>query len=93
MTTPLNPIPQRVPEGLPEAFRQWMRSLLRSLSLIVERVRVVDIAPAKITSGTGTPENNVVGNVGDLFLRTDGGTNTTLYVKESGTSDTGWSAV
>lgn len=31
-------------------------------------------------------------NVGSLFLRTDGGSGTTLYVKESGTGNTGWAA-
>src|SRR5690606_11332749 len=44
-----------------------------------------------IRSGTGDPENVVTGSVGDLFLRTDGGSGTTLYVKESGTgTNTGW---
>jgi hypothetical protein len=35
----------------------------------------------------------VTGNVCDLFLRTNGGTATTLYVKETGTGNTGWAAV
>lgn len=47
---------------------------------------------AAIRNGTGTPESAVTGNVGDLFLRTDGGASTTLYVKESGTGNTGWVA-
>lgn len=45
-----------------------------------------------IFEGTGSPENVVTANIGSLFLRRDGGTNTTLYVKESGTGATGWSA-
>jgi hypothetical protein len=41
--------------------------------------------------GTGTPESAVLGTKGDMFLRTDGGAGTTLYVKESGTAtNTGW---
>ncbi len=44
------------------------------------------------TSGTGTPESVVTAPVGSLFTRTDGGANTTLYVKESGTGNTGWAA-
>lgn len=44
------------------------------------------------TSGTGTPEAAVTAPVGSLFTRTDGGANTTLYVKESGASNTGWVA-
>lgn len=43
-------------------------------------------------SGAGTPEGVVAAPVGSLFTRTDGGTSTTLYVKESGASNTGWVA-
>ena len=46
----------------------------------------------RILSGSGTPESNVTAVVGSLYLRTDGGANTTLYVKESGTGNTGWAA-
>lgn len=52
-------------------------------------------APAgiTITSGTGTPLSVVVANIGSLFLRTDGGAATSLYVKESGNgASTGWVA-
>ncbi|HUG46266.1 MAG TPA: hypothetical protein VMK31_07130 [Sphingomicrobium sp.] len=44
------------------------------------------------TSGAGTPEGVVTAVVGSLFTRTDGGAGTTLYVKESGTGNTGWAA-
>lgn len=47
---------------------------------------------ATILSGSGTPEGAVAANVGSLFLRTDGSTSTTLYVKTSGTGNTGWTA-
>lgn len=47
---------------------------------------------ALVKTGTGTPEGAVTASVGTLFLRTDGGTSTTLYVKESGTGNTGWVA-
>ena len=43
-----------------------------------------------IRSGTGTPEGAVTADVGSIFLRTDGGAATTLYVKESGAGNTGW---
>lgn len=42
--------------------------------------------------GAGTPEGNVTADVGSLFTRTNGGAGTTLYVKESGTGNTGWVA-
>lgn len=44
------------------------------------------------TSGTGTPEASVTAPVGSIYTRTDGGASTTLYVKESGTGNTGWVA-
>jgi hypothetical protein len=46
----------------------------------------------KWTSGAGTPEGAVTAPVGSLFTRTDGGASTTLYVKESGSGNTGWIA-
>lgn len=45
-----------------------------------------------ITSGAGTPEGVVVAPVGSLFLRTDGGATTTLYVKTANTTSAGWTA-
>lgn len=42
--------------------------------------------------GIGTPESAVTANVGSLYLRTNGGTSTTFYVKETGTGNTGWVA-
>lgn len=44
------------------------------------------------TSGAGSPEGAVSAPIGSLYTRTDGGTNTTLYIKESGASTTGWVA-
>jgi hypothetical protein len=43
-------------------------------------------------AGAGTPEGAVVAPVGSLYSRTNGGASTTLYVKESGTGNTGWVA-
>lgn len=43
-------------------------------------------------TGANTPEGAVTAPVGSLFLRNNGGANTTLYVKESGAGNTGWVA-
>ena len=43
-------------------------------------------------SGSGTPESVVVAGVGSVWYRNDGGANTSLYIKESGASNTGWAA-
>lgn len=42
--------------------------------------------------GTGSPEAAVTAAMGSLYLRTDGGASTTLYVKTSGAGSTGWTA-
>lgn len=42
--------------------------------------------------GAGSPEGVVTAPVGAIYQRTDGGAGTTLYVKQSGTGNTGWVA-
>jgi hypothetical protein len=50
-------------------------------------------APAVVWKvGTNTPEGAVTAPVGSMFTRTNGGTTSTLYVKETGTGNTGWVA-
>jgi hypothetical protein len=44
----------------------------------------------EVMAGFGTPEGAVTAPVGSLYLRANGGANTTLYIKESGTGNTGW---
>ena len=51
---------------------------------------VIDFIP--IVRGTGSPEGVVTAGIGTLYTRTDGGVGSTLYVKESGSGNTGWSA-
>lgn len=46
----------------------------------------------EIFSGSGSPEGVVTASAGCLYLNTDGGTNTTMWVKESGSGATGWTA-
>jgi hypothetical protein len=47
---------------------------------------------AYIAAGANTPEGATAAPVGSLYLRTNGGASTTLYVKESGSGNTGWVA-
>lgn len=42
--------------------------------------------------GEGSPEGVVTAPIGALYTDTAGGAGTTLYVKESGVSNTGWIA-
>jgi hypothetical protein len=53
---------------------------------------VLGASGPKVMSGAGSPEGVVTAVVGSLYTRTNGGANTTLYVKESGTGNTGWAA-
>jgi hypothetical protein len=55
--------------------------------------RILLNSACTLRTGTGSPESAVTGNVCDLYLRTNGGTGTTLYIKETGTGNTGWVAV
>jgi hypothetical protein len=47
---------------------------------------------AQILTGTGSPEGVVSAPVGSTYQRSDGGSGTSFYVKESGVGNTGWSA-
>jgi len=42
--------------------------------------------------GTGTPEAALPAGIGSIYHRTNGGAGTCLYIKESGTGNTGWVA-
>jgi hypothetical protein len=44
-------------------------------------------------AGTGTPESVVTAPIGSIYSRTDGAAGTAFYRKETGTGNTGWSAV
>lgn len=48
--------------------------------------------PIQEWAGYGSPETALVAPPGSLYHRLDGGSNTSTYFKESGTSNTGWAA-
>lgn len=58
----------------------------------VQGIRLGGASGPLLLSGSGTPESAVSAPVGSMFLRDDGGAGTSLYMKESGTGDTGWVA-
>lgn len=51
------------------------------------------LSVSKTYAGTGAPEGALIATQGSVYERTDGGTGTTFYVKESGSSSTGWRAI
>lgn len=63
-----------------------------ALSILKVFTRSIGIGQNNVTisTGTGTPEGSLAAPVGSVYLREDGGAGTTLYVKQSGTGNTGW---
>lgn len=43
-------------------------------------------------AGTGSPESSITAPIGSIYRRLDGSAGTTIYIKESGTGNTGWVA-
>ncbi len=74
-----DPINKKTEPGFASAHEGWHEDMHITSNLIY--------------SGTGTPEAAVVAPVGSIFLRTDGGAETSLYSKETGAGNTGWSAM
>lgn len=86
MSIPFRSELEAIPDGL---------LLIRVLEAIKDELQTspIRVGNVHIYSGRNTPSGVVKARVGDLFLRTNGGTSTTLYVKESGDDTlTGWVA-
>ena len=62
-----------------------------ALTLDTTGLRIGAAGPT-LTTGTGSPEGVVTAPIGSLYLNLSGGASTTLYVKTSGTGNTGWTA-
>ena len=72
----------RMPGVAPE-----MQQVLREL------VDVMNVLAGRVFVGTGTPESVIKADKGSIYLRTDGGATTTLYVKTADAGlATGWTA-
>lgn len=85
-------VPSQIAEPKTGILTNLGRALLESL---VGPNGLLRGSPAKctVTWGTGSPESVVTAPVGSIFMRTNGGASTTMYIKESGTGTTGWRAV
>ena len=57
-----------------------------------EMAEIVNALRGLVMTGYGTPEGAIPAPIGKIYLRLNGSTSTTLYVKTSGTGDTGWTA-
>lgn len=79
----LTPEKIKTPEGVGELNR-----MLR----VLFNIAAGDAQTVKVYSGYGSPENVIVAGIGSIYMRKDGGANTSIYIKESGTGGTGWVA-
>lgn len=64
------------------------------MAAMSRRITALERAASRgpVIKGAGDPEGVVTAAVGALYVRTDGGVDSTLYVKESGVDNTGWVA-
>ena len=54
--------------------------------------KAIKVGTPSIYSGSGDPNSTITAVPGSLYMNSAGGENTSLYVKESGTGNTGWVA-
>lgn len=74
------------------AFCRGLQSGLTGETVYVTAVGSAATPASTITWGTGSPAGVVAAAPGSLYLNLSGGAGATLYVKESGTSTSGWVA-
>jgi hypothetical protein len=90
------PWPSDTPPFVGKGLFAWVGTWSLWLSNLTSQVNA---SAAAVRQGTGSPEAVVVAAQGSIFLRQDGGANTTLYVKTTGgatpntLTNTGWVAV
>lgn len=104
-----SPFPNRIDNSVPAAAVQYRGLVLHKVtrdSVSAEdglywygkdRSSGADVYTQRVLTGviegTGSPEGAVTARVGRMYARLDGGTDTSLYIKSSGTGNTGWRAV
>lgn len=77
----------QIPIASPEIKRRKANAILASLQ------QRLDAYDALILTGPGDPEGVVDADIPAIYLRTDGGVGSTLYVKEADSGlNTGWAA-
>ncbi len=83
------------------SFLEFTPDFLNTPQGVAELNRILDVLnisivgdtdAVRVFKGFGSPEGVVGASVGALYMRLDGGTDTTLYTKESGVNANGWVA-
>ena len=68
-------------------------STLRATTVYAQQLDLGNTSTGcRFITGNGGPEGSVAAPTGSIFLNTAGGASTTLYVKTSGSGNTGWTA-
>lgn len=65
---------------------------LKWSTLFTNSIQIGGSSGPTISTGSGSPEGVVTAPIGSLYTNSSGGASTTLYVKTSGTGNTGWTA-
>jgi len=79
------------PPYQPEQLSEYLSRELRRIEVALSQDKGFSNG-VMWTTGRGSPDGVIAAPVGSLFSRIDGGTGTSLYVKETGTGVTGWVA-
>lgn len=75
----------------PAAALNWIEAGVQAMAAVADTAQISLQAVAnKVLSGTGSPEGVTVASVGTVYLRLDGTAGATLYIKETGSGNTGW---
>lgn len=74
----------------PKSLEELAEMVQKNLDFIAQQFPVTASNLQFEFAGAGSPEGVITAPVGARFRRTDGGAGTALYIKESGTGNTGW---
>ena len=80
----LTPEQLQTPDGV-----KALNEALEKLSNLVPG----DGEDVRVLNGFGTPEAQIKASIGSIYMRKDGSTGTSVYMKESGTGATGWATI
>lgn len=74
-----------------ERFAQWLNGELPSFRAAewIEKI-TTQVNKSTILTGSGSPEGVVEANPEVLYMDTSGTAGNILYIKKTGTGDTGW---
>jgi len=85
---PIGPITKT--EVCDPTWLNWFNAIFRFINALGTRFLFNN--SVQITTGVGDPNGVITAPVGSMYLRSDGGAGSTLYIKESGVLAVGWVA-